>query len=151
MTHVHNTRVNLLRPPLHKPKRYNVYTGYWNCTCVGRVGIWKVEVQLHIFLISTMHGSAFLDSRPNCSTSSKGAAGAHWIGESVGPKASMGDTQKWKARFLSSLAHSLLVNRTEVTLENNKSSYWLQGRRSVAATQIQMFERIINGQSDNQY
>ena len=53
-----------------------------------------MEVQLHIFLISTMHGSEFSGSYPNRSTSSEGAAGAHWIGESVGSKASMGDTEK---------------------------------------------------------
>ena len=90
------TGVNLLIPPLHKPRIYNAYTGYRSCTCVDREGIWRVEAELHIFLILTVHGNKFSASRPNRSISSEGAVGAHCIGESVGPKVSMGGTEKWK-------------------------------------------------------
>jgi hypothetical protein len=96
---------------------------------------------------------------PNRSISSQGAAGAQWTGIG-GPQGQYGryrevnNTSPFpgiEPQFFSFLAHTLLVNRTEVNLENNKSSYWLQGRQSVAETQTEVFERIIHGKSDNQY
>lgn len=87
-----------------------------------------MEVKLHILLISTKQGSEFSDSGPNRSISSDGAAGDHWIviGRPQGQYGRYREVNNIspfpgiEPRFLSFLAHTLLVNRTEVNLQNKK-------------------------------
>jgi hypothetical protein len=46
-----------------------------------------VDVQIHIFLTSTLAGGEWSASRPGLFTPGEGASGTHWIGGWLGPRA----------------------------------------------------------------
>jgi hypothetical protein len=52
---------------------------------------WGVEVYLHVFLTSVPDGGEWSASRPGRFTPGEKAAGTHWIGGWVGPRAGLDD------------------------------------------------------------
>jgi hypothetical protein len=55
-----------------------------------------VDVQIHIFLTSALAGAEWSASRPGRFTPGEGAAGTHWIGGWVRPRAGLDDVEKRK-------------------------------------------------------
>jgi hypothetical protein len=53
-----------------------------------------VDVQIHIFLTSTLAGGEWSASRPGSFTPGERAPDTHWIGGWVGPRAGLDDTEK---------------------------------------------------------
>jgi hypothetical protein len=55
-----------------------------------------VDVYIHIFLISALAGGEWLASRPGRFTPGERAAGNHWIGGKVDPRAGLDDVERRK-------------------------------------------------------
>jgi hypothetical protein len=55
-----------------------------------------VDVKIHIFLTSALAGGEWLASRPGRFTPMERAAGTHWIGGRVDPRAGLDDVEKRK-------------------------------------------------------
>jgi hypothetical protein len=62
-----------------------------------------VDVYIHIFLASALAGGEWSVSRPGRFISGGRAAGTHWIGSWVGPRAGMDDVEKRKFLTLAEL------------------------------------------------
>jgi hypothetical protein len=56
----------------------------------------KVDVYIHTFLTSALAGGKWSASRPGRFTPGETAAGTHWIGGWVGPRAGLDDVKKRK-------------------------------------------------------
>jgi hypothetical protein len=59
-----------------------------------------VDVQIHVFLTSTLLGGEWSDSRPDRFTPGESAPGTHWIGGWVGARAGLEDVEKSKVLTL---------------------------------------------------
>jgi hypothetical protein len=57
---------------------------------------WGMDVQIHVFLSSTLVGSEWSASRRGRLTSGERTPGTHWIGGWVGPRAGLDDVEKRK-------------------------------------------------------
>jgi hypothetical protein len=55
-----------------------------------------VDVQTHVFLTSALVGGEWSASCPGRFTFRERAPGTHWIEGWVGPRADLGDGEKWK-------------------------------------------------------
>jgi hypothetical protein len=53
-----------------------------------------VDVKAHVFLTSALAGGEWSASRPCHFTPGERAPGTHWIGDWVGPRASLDDIEK---------------------------------------------------------
>jgi hypothetical protein len=62
-----------------------------------------VEVQIHIFLTSTLAGGEWSASHPGRFTPGERASGTHWIGGWVDPRAGLDDVKKRKLLTLTGL------------------------------------------------
>jgi hypothetical protein len=60
------------------------------------VAYWGVEVQLHAFLTSALHGGEWSDSRPGRFIPRERVPSKHWIGGWVGPTAGLDAVVKRK-------------------------------------------------------
>jgi hypothetical protein len=56
----------------------------------------EADVQIHVFLTSTLVGGEWLASRPGRFTPGERAPGTHWIGGWVKPRAGLDDVEKRK-------------------------------------------------------
>jgi hypothetical protein len=54
----------------------------------------RMNVQIHILLITALVGGEWSASRPRRFTLGEGASGTHWIGRWMGPRAGLYDVEK---------------------------------------------------------
>jgi hypothetical protein len=57
---------------------------------------WRVDVQIHIFLTSTLVGGEWSDSCPGHFTLRERAVNTHWIGSRVNPRVDLDDVERRK-------------------------------------------------------
>jgi hypothetical protein len=67
-----------------------------------------VDVQIHVFLTSTLAGGEWSALRPGRFTPGERAPGTHWIGGWMGPRAGLGDVEKRKFLTMPGLELRLL-------------------------------------------
>jgi hypothetical protein len=93
----------------------------------------KVDVQIHIFLTSTLAGDEWSASRPGRFTPGERAPGTHWIEGWVGPKAGLDEVEKRKFLTLPGLelrpldrpARSQSLYRLRYPRSNINNNTWM--------------------------